>query len=84
MTGQSTSTVLLIEDGSMSMWMILRVRGEAREVAGHAVVEAGADGDQQVALLHGVVGVARAVHAEHVERLRVGRRERAQAQQRAA
>ena len=38
---------------------------ELRRVAGHAVVEARADGDQEIAILDGVVRERRAVHAEH-------------------
>ncbi len=60
----------------------LGVRGEGGEVAGHAVVKPSADGDQAVAFLHGVVGERAAVHAEHVQGLRVVLVERAQAQQR--
>ena len=37
----------------------LGVGGERREVAGHAVVEAGADGDEAIAFLHGIVGEGR-------------------------
>ncbi len=45
----------------------LGVGGEGFEPSGHAVVEAGADGNQQVAVLDGVVGISRAVHAEHIQ-----------------
>ena len=65
----------------MSMWTIF-ARGEARQVPRHAVVEARAHRDQAVALLHRVVGVGTAVHAEHVQRLGVVLVERAQPQQR--
>ena len=47
------------------------VRRERRELAGDAVVEARAHGDEQVALVHGAVGVRRAVHAQHAQRERV-------------
>ena len=50
----------------------LRPRRELGELAGDAVVEAGADGADQVRLVHRVVGRAGAVHAEHPEPLRVG------------
>ena len=54
----------------MSMWMILRVdRGEVLRVADHAVVEARADGEQHVAVLHRHVRFVGAVHAEHAEEL---------------
>ena len=49
----------------------LRARGELAELAGDAVVEAGADREDQVGLVHRVVGRAGAVHAEHAEPLRV-------------
>ena len=60
----------------------LGVRHPRVHFAGHAVVKACADGDQQIALGNGVVGVRRAVHSEHPQRQGVGFRERAQALQR--
>ena len=78
----STRTFLLIEEGSISMWIFLRARREGVEPPGHAVVEARADADHHVAVVHGVVGLVGAVHAEHAEPLRVGRREGAEAHQR--
>ena len=45
--------------------MRLRVARELRRHAGHAVVEARADRDQEVAVLDRVVGERGAVHAEH-------------------
>ena len=56
------------------MWMIFALGAKACQLAGDAVVEPGADGDQQIALLDGVVGVGGAVHAEHVQRQRAGSR----------
>ena len=53
-------------------------RGELAQLARDPVVEASADRDDQVGLVHGVVGRARAVHPEHPEPLLVGRREGAQ------
>ena len=50
--------------------------------ANHAVVETGADGEQHVAVLHRHVRLVGAVHAEHAEKFRVARRDRAQAHQR--
>ena len=44
-------------------------RGELADVEGHAVVEASAEGDDEVRLLHGHVGVSGSVHAEHVQGL---------------
>ena len=60
----------------------LGVRREGLELAGDAVVEARADGDEQVALVHRVVGRDGAVHAEHAhgELVRLG--EGAQAHER--
>jgi hypothetical protein len=52
----------------------LRPRRELGELAGDAVIEAGADGDDQVGGVHRVVGGAGAVHAEHPEPLLVRRR----------
>ena len=57
----------------MSMWMNLARGRELAELAGDAVVEAGADADDQVGLVHRVVGGAGAVHAEHPEPLVVRR-----------
>ena len=42
-------------------------RREVLRVADHAVVEARADGQQHVAVLHRHVGLEGAVHAEHAE-----------------
>jgi len=56
------------------------------EVAGitdDAIVEAGTDGDQDIAVLHRHVGFEGAVHAEHAEEQGVGRRKGAQPHQRA-
>ena len=52
----------------------LGIGGEAVDAAGDAVVEAGAEGDEQVALLHGGGGGDGAVHAGHAktERMVVG------------
>ena len=60
----------------------LRPAGELRDLAGHAIVEADAEGQQQIGVVHRVVGVDAAVHAEHVERQRVVARKTAQAVQR--
>ena len=51
-----------------------RVRREGLELAGHAVVEARPEVDEQVALVHRVVGGDGAVHAEHAhgELVRLG------------
>jgi hypothetical protein len=89
-------TFFEISAGSTSMWMNLACdvdelgpRGELRELAGDAIVEARADRADQVGLVHRVVGRARAVHAEHPEPALVRRplrgagRECAEAHQRA-
>ena len=63
---------------------LLRVGRVGGEVAGDAVVEAHAEGDQQVGLLDRVVDPRLAVHAHHAEVERMRRREAAEAEQRAA
>ncbi len=45
----------------------LAVLGELADLAGDAVVEAHAEGQQQVGFVDGVVGVDGAVHAEHLQ-----------------
>ena len=45
--------------------------GEGRHFPGDPVVEADAEGEEEIGLVDGVVGVDAAVHAEHVERERV-------------
>jgi hypothetical protein len=44
-----------------------RLRGEGRELPGHPVVEAGAEGDEQVSLLQPGHRGHRAVHAGHAQ-----------------
>jgi predicted RNA-binding protein with PUA domain len=61
---------------------LLGVRRELGELAGDAVVEARADIDQHVAVIHREVGFVGAVHAQHAEELLVRRRERAEPHQR--
>ena len=53
---------------------LLRAGREGVEPAGDAVVEARADADHQVAIVHRPVGLPGAVHAEHAEPLRIGGR----------
>ena len=65
----------------MSIWIFLRAGREGVDPAGDAVVEAGADRDHDVAIVHDVVGLEGAVHAEHPEPLRVGGRIGAEAHQ---
>ena len=60
----------------------MRVRREGLELAGHAVVEARPEVDEQVALVDGVVGGDGAVHAEHAHGQLVRLGERAQGHER--
>ena len=60
----------------------LRPDGERLRIPGHAVVKAGAERDQKVALVGRVVGVDGAVHAEPAQRKRVIVRNRADSHQR--
>ncbi len=55
---------------------------EMRRIADHAIVEARADRDQHVAVLHRHVRLDGAVHAEHAGELRVGPGKSAEAHQR--
>jgi len=50
----------------------LRPGGELAHLAGDAVIEAHADGDEEVGLLDGIVGVGGAMHAHHLESEGVG------------
>jgi hypothetical protein len=59
----------------------LGARRELGQLAGDAVIEAGADADDQVRVVHRVVGGAGPVHAEHAEPLVVRGGERAEAHQ---
>ena len=61
---------------------LLRARREGIDPAGDAVVEARADADHHVAIVHGVVGLVGAMHAEHAEPLLVGGRVGAEPHQR--
>ena len=49
--GMWATLFLLISDGSMSMWTILPCLANSLELAGHAVVEPDAEGQQQVGSL---------------------------------
>lgn len=49
----------------------LGLGGELGDVTSHAIVEPRTDGDDQIGLLHGHVGIGGPVHAEHVQGLRV-------------
>ncbi len=58
---------MLISLGSISTWIFLEWGEYLVEVAGDAVVEAHAEGEEEVGLLDGVVDPALAVHAHHAE-----------------
>ena len=49
------------------------VAGEFGRIAGHAVVEAGAEREQAIAVIDGVVRERRAVHSQHAHRQRLRR-----------
>ena len=70
----STGTFLLNSPGSMSTW-ILRAVARIAEIAGHAIVEAHAEGENQIRALHGVVDPRLAVHPHHAEVQRMVRRQ---------
>ena len=80
--GTSAARFLPISAGSTSAWMTLASGAKRRQVAGHPVVEAGAERDQQIGLLQRRHGRDRAVHAGHAEVLRVAVGERAARHQR--
>src|SRR3954462_14632798 len=61
----------------------LGARGELGELARDPIVEAGADVDDQIGIVHRVVGGPRAVHPEHAEPLLMAGGEAAQSHQRA-
>src|SRR5580704_4118037 len=44
---------------------LLRLRRKGVKAAGDAIVETRADANHQIAVMHGAVGLERAVHAEH-------------------
>ncbi len=81
MRATSTRTFLLISVGSISMWIFLELGRVLGEVAGDAVVEAHAEGEEEVGLLDGVVDPGLAVHAHHAEGERVGGGDGAEAEQ---
>ena len=66
---------ILVDGRAVDIHMdLLRARRESVEPPGDAVVEARADADHHIAIMHGVVGLEGAVHAEHAEPLLVGGR----------
>ena len=60
----------------------LRSWRERVEAPGDAIVEARADANHQVAIVHGVVGLERSMHAKHAEPMLVGSRKGAEPQER--
>ena len=74
MIGMSTRMFLLIEDGSISMWIFFEPGENASVAPGDAVVEARADAQHDVAAMHRHVGLVGAVHAEHAEPVLARRR----------
>jgi hypothetical protein len=80
--GTSTRTRLDMEDGSTSIWMMrCGFLGEMLGIADDPVIEARAYRQQHVAVLHGHVGLDRAMHAQHAEEQGVWRRIAAQTHQ---
>ena len=64
---------VLVDRGAVDIDVdLLRSWREGVDPAGDAVVEARADADHHVAIVHGVVGLVGAMHAEHAEPLLVG------------
>ena len=66
---------VLVDRRSIDIDMyLLRARRERVEPSGDPVVEARADADHQIAIVHRPVGFPRAVHTEHAKPLRIGGR----------
>ena len=64
--GTSTFTFLEIDDGSISIWMmVLALRCEVGDAPGYAVVKTRADRNQTIGVAYRRVGGVRAVHPEH-------------------
>ncbi len=82
MIATSTFTFLLISERIHFDVNLAGVAGVGAQVAGDAIVEAHADGDQQIGFLDGVIDPSFAVHAHHAEIERIGGREAADAEQR--
>ena len=80
--GTSATRFLPISAGSMSACIDLGVRREGGQLAGHPVVEPGAEADDQVAALQRGDRGDGAVHARHAEVGRVAVRQRAAGHQR--
>ncbi len=56
----------------------LRIRGKARGIAGHAIIQARSENHQQIGLVQRDVGRARSMHSHHAQVIRALRRNRAQ------
>ena len=68
---RDVNDLVLVELGGIDVDMDDEtVLGEGRHLSRHAIVEADAEGEEEIGLVDGVVGVDAAVHAEHVERQR--------------
>ena len=72
---RSTLTFLLIDDGSMSMWIFFEPGEKASSRPVMRSSKRAPTADHQVAIVHRPVGFPGAVHAEHAEPLRIGGRE---------
>ncbi len=59
-----------------------RVRRERIHAPRHTVVKPGPDTDHNIAIMHRIVGLIRAMHAQHTQPLLVLSRERTQPHQR--
>src|SRR6266849_1806602 len=74
---------VLVDFGGIDFNMnLLGVGCVGLEIAGHAIVEAHAEGQQQVGFLNRLIHPSLAVHAHHAEIQRMRRRECAQSEQR--
>ena len=66
---------VLVDRGGIDVDMdLLRMRRESIEATGDAVVEAGANSDDEIAVMHCIVGFIGAVHAQHAEPVLARRR----------
>jgi hypothetical protein len=63
----SVRITLLIDDGSISMWIFFEPGENASSAPGDAVIEARADADHDIAIMHRHVGFIGAVHAQHAQ-----------------
>ena len=74
---------ILVDGGRVDVDMdLLRIGRKSIQTAGNPVIEAGADTDHDIAVMHGVIGFKCAMHAQHAEELLVGGRIGAETHQR--